>query len=249
MRKLTFLLLCSVLLTFSCKKDEKGSEGAVDIAISAISKGKTITANEELQHISGYAYKISSLKFYISNIRLVNHEGADIPFQMDNIPGGEQGVFLYWLGKNEAFSGSLPDNHYTKIKFDLGLAPSLNDLNPNQFAANHPLSRDTDMYWDMLKYRFLFYEGLLDNTDDGTYKHPFTYHLGGSEFLRTVETGINLYVSGNKKVSVPLNIDVDKIFTDGTDSIDILSFFSYHSGNDNKETGLKMMDFAAKAFE
>lgn len=249
MQKITFFLLCSVFLAFSCKKDEKGTDDSIKIEISTISKGNTVKINDELQHVSGHLYKLSSLKFYISNIRLINHKGDDIPFQMDNIPGSEQGVFLYWMGKNENFSGSLPDDHYTKIKFDLGLAPVLNDLNPNQFAANHPLSRDTDMYWDMLKYRFLFYEGLLDNTDDGTYKLPFSYHLGGSDFLRTVEKDINLNVSGKKKVGIPLNIDMDKIFTGGTNSIDILNFFSYHSGNDNKETGLKMMDFAAKAFE
>lgn len=250
MHKLTFLLLSVSLFIFSCKKDETSVDNDnISIEISAISDGKAAKINEELNHLSGLKYKISDLKIYISNIRLVNHQGEDIKFQMENIPGSEQGVFLYLVGSNESFSGSLPDNHYTRLKFDVGLAPTLNDLNPNQFSKDHPLSRDTDMYWDMMKYRFVFFDGKLDKAENGSFDFPFSYHLGGDDFLRSAELDINLNVSGDKKLQIPVKLNLDKFFTDNTESIDINSFFSYHSGDGQKETGLLMMDFIRNSFK
>lgn len=168
---------------------------------------------------------------------------------MENIPGSKLGVFWYGLGSNESFSGPLPDNHYIRLKFDAGLAPSLNDLNPNQFSQKYPLSRDTDMYWDMMKYRFVVFEGKLGKSENSSFDFPFSYHLGGDDFLRSAELDINLNVSGDKKLKISVNVNLDKFFTDNVESIDINTFFSYHNDSSRKETGLLMMDFIRSSFE
>jgi hypothetical protein len=147
------------------------------------------------------------------------------------------------LGKETSFKGTLPPGQYTRLSFDLGLRPSLNDLDPNQFSREHPLSRNTDMYWDMLKYRFLTFEGTADPKKNGSNDLYFTYHLGGNDFLRQANLNINMQAEDGKSTSAKVNIDVMKIFSNPAGSIDITSFFSYHSQDLEKEKGLKMMDF------
>ncbi|MCO5230540.1 MAG: hypothetical protein M9958_05215 [Chitinophagales bacterium] len=243
-----------VFLLFSaCKKDDINIESPstpLEISIDAMANHRLVKTGEIYQHLSLLDYKVSELKFYISNIRFINQEGQEFPFSISkNIPGHEQGVFLYWLGKNEITSGNIDAQEYKQIKFDLGLSPTLNDLNPNQFSSTHPLSRDTDMFWDMLKYRFLIFEGKLDKDNDSSYSLPYSYHLGGDEFLRTVTLNIDLDLRDKNLKKLPIQFNLDKLYTDGTDTIDILNFFSYHSINEQKEIGLKMMDFSANAFE
>ena len=249
MSRINILFLFILLLNIACKKEKLESQAST-IKISTYSDGKEIDINESISLYSGIPYKITILKYYISNIRLVNHQGEEISFKMDkeNL-GADLGVFLFDLGKNEKITGSLPENHYTKLKFDLGLNTALNNIDPNPFSALHPLSRDQDMFWDMLKYRFVVMEGLRDTTKMNLYNFPFSYHLGGEEFLRNIVLNIDWNIKSSENSTLPFRFDLDKIFTDGTDNIDILTFFSYHSIDDQKEIKLKMMDNISNSFE
>ncbi|MCO5232993.1 MAG: hypothetical protein LC105_04625 [Chitinophagales bacterium] len=246
-------ILWIILSISSCKKDDINNKIptiSLKILINTEANGQAVKKGNSYLHLSSLGYKVNELKYYISHIRLVNHQGIEFPFAIDPyIEGSEQGVFLYWIGKNESTSGTLPAQKYEQIKFDLGLSPTLNNLNPNQFSATHPLSRDTDMFWDMLKYRFLIFEGTLDKENNGTYSLPFSYHLGGNDFLRNITLDIPIDLSSQKAAILPIKFNLDKLFTDGNDTIDILKFFSYHSIDDQKNKGLKMMDFSANAFE
>lgn len=247
MFRISFVLFLILLFTVTCKKDIVENP-AVNIEFLTYSNGDKITVNESTVLFDGTPHKISLLKYYISNIRLVNDKGEEVSFKIsENILGSEQGVFLYDLGKNKKTSGSIPENHYTKIKFDIGLNDALNNLDPNPFSALHPLSRDQDMFWDMMKYRFVVMEGSADTAQTGVYNFPYSYHLGGKDFLRKIELDIDWNVKSNS--TLPIRFNIDKVFTDGTNNIDILTFFSYHSTEDQKEIGLKMMDNISKSFE
>lgn len=250
MHKHTYLLLFIFLTIVSCKKDEVESFNASTIQFSTYSDGKLIGLNDSISLYNGIPYKITAFKYYISNIRLVNHQGKEISFKMnDENLGADLGVFLFELGKNEQITGSLPDNHYIKIKFDLGLDSDLNDINPNQFSSQHPLSRTQDMFWDMLKYRFVVIEGIADTAKIGEYKFPFSYHIGGAIFLRDIELDIDEYITDGEVSTLPIQFNFDRIFNDGTNQIDISKFFSYHSTEDQKSIGIEMMNNISNAFE
>lgn len=251
MSKINFLLAFILLLSACTKNDEKIETSSTStIQFETFSQGAKVTELQSISLYDGYSYKITALKYYISNIRLVNEQGQEIPFKTDaNILGSEQGVFLYEYGKNESFSGSIPANHYLKIRFDLGLDSVLNNLDPNQFSAEHPLSRDKDMFWDMMKYRFVVMEGNVDTAKLDLYNFPFSYHLGGKDFLRNIEMNIDWNVKSDQVTSLPIRIDLDKVFTDGSNKIDILTFFSYHSMDEQKEIGMQLMDNISKSFE
>ena len=247
-----------VILTFlsgvlACKKDTDienlHREGELLINVNALSNGNNVHLDEEFTFPNGEPFKVTSLKFYLSNLRAINNQGQEIPLDLGNLPGSEEGVFLYQMGKTETLKSILPKGEYTQLKFDLGLAPNLNDLDPNQFLPNHPLSRDTDMFWDMLKYRFVIFEGGLDKDRNGTFDFPFSYHLGGDEFLRSVSLDRSFTIEENQVAEILLELNLSTFFTDGKDEIDILNFFSYHSLEEHKDKGLLLMDFIAKSFE
>lgn len=251
MSKINFIFAFILLLSSCTKNDEEiETPSASTIQFETFSQGAKVTELQSISLYDGYSYKITALKYYISNIRLVNEQGQEIPFKIDaNILGSEQGVFLYEYGKNEQLKGSIPDHQYTKIRFDLGLDSALNNINPNQFSAQHPLSRDQDMFWDMMKYRFFVMEADVDTSRIDLYNYPFSYHLGGNDFLRNVELDINWNVKNNQPSTLPIQFDLDKVFTDGTNNIDILTFFSYHSTDSYKEIGVQLMDNISKSFK
>jgi len=246
MKRLTFVVVVLSVLLFSCKKDSS-EDAPVTIGFNSISGDRTISIGDTLTHPTGLKYKISDLKIYISNIELTDKSGNKVPFSIAGQPGADEGVFLYRLGSNQQVKGLIPSGEYAQISFDVGLRPALNDLNPNNFSREHPLSRYTDMYWDMMKYRFVVYEGAFDTENNGSFVLPFSYHIGGDDFLRKVQLDIRLNASGSASNTLAFNLDLDHFFTDQTETIDVSTFFSYHSGEDDKNIGLKMMDFIAES--
>jgi hypothetical protein len=247
-----FYLAAFIALLSSCSKDEgAGNELPLnaEVKIEVTSDGNVIARNEVITHPQGFPYKVDEFKVYLSNIVFTNENGEPVSLQFEKRPGAEQGVFLYWLGKNESFKGSLPEGRYTKVSFNLGLDPATNNLNPNQFAREHPLSRTTDMYWDMLKYRFLVLEGFADINSDSDFDFIYTYHLGGDAYLRSVSIDMEMTVGSTGISTLPLSFNIDRVFADGEDVIDMNTFFSFHSQTIGMETGLKMMDFLAASVE
>jgi hypothetical protein len=60
---------------------------------------------------------------------------------------------------------------------------------------------------------------------------------------------IDWNVKSDQVTSLPIRIDLDKVFTDGANKIDVLTFFSYHSMDEQKGIGMQLMDNISKSFE
>jgi hypothetical protein len=247
-----FHLASFLAVLSSCSKDKGAANDLslnTEVKIEVTSNGNIITRNEVITHPQGFPYKVDEFKVYVSKFVFTNENGDPVGLQFEKRPGAEQGVFLYWLGKNESFKGFLPEGRYTKVSFNLGLDPAINNLNPNQFDREHPLSRNTDMFWDMLKYRFLVLDGFADINRNSNFDFIYTYHLGGDAFLRTVSIDLDMTVEAAGSITLPLRFNIDRIFANGEDVIDMNTFFSFHSQTVGMETGLKMMDFLAASVE
>lgn len=249
MKRVLFLSICALFLLNSCDKDIKET-AAVRVELKTVANGSTIGINQTINHPAGYPYRISDFKIYLSYIRLEDQYGNVNEISIDNYSGSEKQVFLYALGKNETFKGQVRLGTYKKIVFGLGLDPATNNLNPNQFPAEHPLSRNQDMYWDMTKYRFMVFEGFADTNSVGTFNHVFTYHIGGDQFFKEVTVNKEITVKDvNKTYTLPLELDINKLFNAEGEVIDIRSFFSFHSTGIDEELGQKMMNNASKSFK
>jgi hypothetical protein len=93
----------------------------------------------------------------------------------------------------------------------------------------------------MTKYMFLVLEGAADNLENGSFSLVYTYHIGGSDFLRNKSFDIDLTVTESGKSSIPLSLDFRRLFSDGVNPIDMTTFFSYHSQSLGLEDGMRMM--------
>lgn len=231
----------ALLMLSGCTKESTSDVANVELSWGVSLDDNKLSTNTVYEHPQGFPFRMTDFKIYFSNFSLKDDKGNIVPLQMKDTPGAEQGVFLFWLDKNTSFAGYVPAGRYTQLNFDVGLRPELNDLNPNQFPKEHPLSRNTDMFWDMTKYRFIVLEGAADNLENGSFSLIYSYHLGGDDFLRNKSIDIDLNVTESGKSSIPLALNIRRLFSDGDNLIDMTTFFSYHSQPSGFEEGMKMM--------
>ncbi|MCO5248492.1 MAG: hypothetical protein M9887_06060 [Chitinophagales bacterium] len=248
MQPILYLFFFSFLFFTACKKDDltlnenKDKELSVQINLTTTLNNKKLVLDSAYEFVDDYQLKVQNLKLYFSDISLVDSNGNDVSVRFKDYP---ENVFLYDLGKSEQMNFIVPQGNYIAMKFYLGLTPALNDINPNTFPANHPLSREQDTYWDMLKYRFLILEAATNYPNLGEFNHFMSYHLGGDEYLRSIT--IPIKSTDNQSVSQKdLQIRLEKVFED----IDFTTFFSFHSeGEFQKDEGIKMMNNLAHSIE
>ena len=226
---------------WSCKKDSTPQDVLEKIQINTTMNGAPIEKKVAMEFEDDYQIVIDELRFYMSNISFITEDGKEMKAKM--LPYPEQ-VFLYELNGKESFDISLSDLKYDSIKFDVGLTPVLNDMDPINFKFPHPLSWEHDMFWEMLKYRCFILEGQVNHPNTDQFSHVLNYHLGGDNYLRTVTLPLTL---GMTKDANTFNVefDISKIFKE----IDWTVFFSFHSEGSQIETGLKMMDNISQSFQ
>lgn len=124
------------------------------------------------------------------------------------------------------FQFKFPGGDYAKFKFAFGLDKRMNNSTPSSFPSSSPLSVETGLYWDMLKYRFLVLEGNIDNsvTKNQTPNTPFSMHLGTDTLYQEIIAS-NFPKSGEE---LTITLDMDKLFVLDTDDFQLTNF-SNHS--------------------
>ena len=168
------------------------------------------------------AFFLQKFFLYLSDITVVNSSGVRIPVKE---------VFLYKWGADEFIQVSIPAGIYDSLVFGLGLSESLNNSNPNAFPDNHPLSMAQDMFWPMLKYRFVVMEGAVDTTlsKTGVVNFPLTYHLGADDLYRTISRAFTFTVEEGENRTVNIPVELNSIFDGPGGTIDMRTHFSNHS--------------------
>jgi hypothetical protein len=203
MNKTSILIFLSFFL-FSCKKEKVTT---VQFVIN--STGKTPNGRN-------YTIDDSKTKILFSNFKLITSTGSEVMVK---------DVFLY-KSNNNSFTFKMPDGNFTGFRFSYGLDSVLNNTNPMSYPASSPLSVETGLYWDMLKYRFSVIEASIDNSPGKNQppNAPFSMHLGSD----TLYTIINSTVIPFNGSTVNIELDLDKLFVLDTDPFQIINF-SNHS--------------------
>lgn len=221
MKKLLILLI-TAFTAFGCN----------DKPTSLTLNFKAVYDNAELliDEITEYTYhdgttiKVSGLRFFISDVKLYTGSEAiqiieveDIDFTTNNktCDGAKDGQSIII---NDPIPGT-----YDNIEFSIGVRADLNATNPIDYGYDHPLGpSNSSEYWDAWdSFIFAKVEGRQDVDKNGEFD-SFTYHTGMDDIYRTRTITQKITVTENKDNTIQFEIDAKQIFSNGTQTIDIV---------------------------
>jgi hypothetical protein len=221
MKSTSFIILFCVFCSIACKKQEEDVQ--VNITI------------ENSPNITKFSrkYTIDETRFYLSDFQLVDDGG--------NAVNLKDLILVRSSGKN-IFTFNLPSGNFSKFRYSFGLNKSVNNSNPSNFEDNHPLSTRQDMYWGMLKYRFIVTEGKIDSSleKNKTPLMPFSMHLGSDTLYRIITT--DLISNKIKRGSVvTIRVNLNKLFVLDNENFNFTNF-SNHSDVSEMPKAIIIMD-------
>lgn len=248
--KTTTLIFLVFALFQSCKKES----GDLTIRFAAKVNGETFELDKKFKSVQNKWFKAERLKFYVSDLSIL--VGGKTILLKD--------ILLTDFSKPEMLTYTFSDFEEVTIdavQFGLGVKPALN--NPSKtaaydlgvFADNHPLSAAQNMYWGMTNdYRFFVYEGrsdtsLTQDVQDALYKN-FLYHTGLDKMYRSVVVNNTSFTISENNRTLTLVLDLNKVFSSGSDSIDIgVESYTEAMGEEQELLAAKLSDNIQKAFQ
>lgn len=211
---LILAIFATVSIT-SCDKEDHDDHnhdgtGHVHVYFSNKYDGAAQTSTATYTGANGRNFTIENNSYYISNMRLVNNEGVEVPF-----------TGQYLLAKtgesNELELEGIAAGTYTKIRFDVGIDSVTNHADPSTYPGTSPLALQApSMHWSWASgYIFYRLEGLVDTTaaKNGAVDTGWKIHLGTDAKLTSVELDIDLMISTDSHPAVNINMNTEDLFT------------------------------------
>jgi len=159
----TFFVRSAVALTTAtlCWAAQAETFQSVSITFVPTVGNTPVSCSSVLQGLgkTGVKAKLQDLRFYVSNVKLVNSDGVEVAVMLDandyQLTSGSDTVALIDLenatgvcagdvGRHTAITGKVPTGTYSTLKFTLGVPESLNHTETSTAPA--PLD-NTDMAW------------------------------------------------------------------------------------------------------
>ena len=205
MKNLKKYLLASLvsLSIISCSEDSipvandvtlefNNTFGATTIVLGdATSADATVNTSTE-----GQTHHFEELKYVISNIRLIDVEGNEFPYNVNNLDEGATIIDQSKTATLQYVLTDIPSDEYTQIKFGLGVKSELNTLNEEQFPNFYAAAgaNDTEMHWEWgTGYRFTKIEGFYGAANDVLSFHSGSTVEGTSGEESTYTQGVDAY--------------------------------------------------------
>ena len=223
-------LIITIYLT-SCKKDVEiieynpAKKGKLTIEYDNIVGSSDLQINTgSYKNSSNEEYKITTLKYFVSNFKFTNVNGFEYVVPQDS---------SYFLidesnTNKHAVQINVPEGEYSSIQFVLGVDSLRNTLDISKRQGDIDVTNiASDMYWGWNSgYIFFKLEGTSSVIKD-TISKDFQYHIGGFGGYSSVtpknykSIQINLTNRGNLKVkesnfknpNVHLLVDINKVFS------------------------------------
>ncbi|MGJ8760179.1 MAG: MbnP family protein [Polaribacter sp.] len=267
MKNLKKYLLASLvsLSIISCSEDSipvandvtlefNNTFGATTIVLGdAASAEATINTSSENQ-----THHFEELKYVISNIRLIDVEGNEFPYNVNNLDEGATIIDQSKTATLQYVLTDIPSDEYTQIKFGLGVKSELNTLNEEQFPNFYAAAgaNDTEMHWEWgTGYRFTKIEGFY-----GTENNELSFHSGStvegtSGEESTYTQGVDAYrditldlstsaVVGNNAPTIKIKADFDKFLSGKSNTITLVSTADItNNATPSAHTATEMMKF------
>jgi hypothetical protein len=122
------------------------------------------------------------------------------------------------IGESVNCKNKIPVASYNTLRFGLGVSPTLNATQPNQYNSSSPLS-NTDLYWNAQKYVFSRISGKTQLATGGVFA-SWVYHTGTNPMYKTVSVSIpNTAITENGTTDITLTLDLKKLFINGSDTL------------------------------
>lgn len=165
------LIFITVFFFFSCQKEEsfEGAAYTLRLNFQPSANGEPLVLGKEYVNRIGEDYKVSTFKFYISNISLLQETPNPVARKTD-------GFYLIDAANpaSQVIDVALNNTPFTRIMFQVGIDSALN-VSGAQTGALDPLN---GMFWTWNSgYIMAKLEG-SSSLSQGL-NNSFTYHIGG----------------------------------------------------------------------
>ena len=259
MKKILFLVTaCVLLMAASCDDDQVlGDTGDVTLNFKALYSGEPLVfQNSEFtyKYPEGAPIRFNDLRFFISEVALVEEEGSDeavlidldyINFSNNTTLEEAERALVYPLS-------NIPAGNYKALKFSIGVPADLNNDNYTQYGENHPLRRNSGEYWaGWDSFIFMKINGSYDKDGDGLGvgdDASLGHHLGGDAYFKTITLSKSIVVAPDQNLDLNINLDLvgfyqaasgeildlnnpDNWATHSTDKIEALTFLTDNFAN------------------
>lgn len=155
------------------------------VKINHMLDGRRLTDTTVAQR-DGFFYKISLLRYYISNFEVVYTDG-----QVQSFPI-ESRLINALQPQDENLSTALRDVRVDSLIFNIGVDITQNHRDPALYPPGHPLGfQDPTMHWGWAAgYRFVTLEGYSGNTA-GLLNTNYQIHSFGDSLYTNVRVAVN----------------------------------------------------------
>lgn len=220
MKNAFYLLLPLLLFVASCEDDDDpvSTEAELSIAFRGeFGEDDLAIQSATYDYPTGEQLKVLLFQYYLSDLELLPSDGGDA-VRLSDIE------LIRWMSATEGPVASktytVPTGDYQGIRFGLGVKPTLNAQDPNNFAADGTLNENE--FWNATaRYVFAKIEANADLEGDGTFDTPLTYHMGSDALYTTVTFAQNFSLDGSNDPQLTIISDVLAALSDGNNTFDI----------------------------
>jgi hypothetical protein len=218
-----FLFLCVGFM--SCSEDDNAQLGEIEIEFDNVVGDADLelnTSDEPYINSANQSYKVSTLRYYISNIKLKRSDGTI--FTDEVLPDGSKGYYLIDESDGESQHLTLtkvPAGDYTEISFTIGVDAD----QVTEGAQTGPLDPAEGMFWSWNSgYIFVMLEGLSEDSSDPD--KNILYHVGGYKS----DPAVPSLVDNVRNKTVPMGSEPAMVRSDRTPEVhlivDVNKFFA-----------------------
>ena len=198
---LVLLAAGALLLMPACSKNKTGS---LDIQFVPKAGTSDFQYGTEYQNDLGQTFKMSLLRFYVSQLMLTGDEPQDLSDQYYSVDMDHLTISVPEVAKGK----------YTGLTFGIGVDDAMNHVDPTTTDGSSPLNPASSGYqhwaWNS-GYIFIKLEGMADTTGDGAMDCSLTYHIGTDNLYHMVNIASNFEVEKKKKSTIRVEVDVKQI--------------------------------------
>jgi hypothetical protein len=179
MKKMMYVLLGLMAIGFSaCSPDEEpidqneATASSLKITMDHKMGSADMAYNEDLILPSLESVQMSRLSYLLGGFYLIDGNNNKVPL------AGQYALIEAHKGDVTFTLTDIPFGDYTSVGFSIGLDSITNHGNPNQYAADHPLSPiNNSLHWNWTGgYIFTALEGKVVKDDE-----TFVFHLAGAQ--------------------------------------------------------------------
>ncbi|GLB52470.1 hypothetical protein NBRC110019_15100 [Neptunitalea chrysea] len=239
-KQILFLALTSIVFISCGNDDDIPAANNITLAFHNTFGDETIVLGDATSETAtvntseaGQVHHFSEVKYVISNIVLVQADGTEFPYYINDLDNGATVVNVADASTLNYVLTTIPSGEYTQIKFGLGVRSDLNTLDEVSFPEFYALAgaNDTEMHWEWgTGYRFTKIEGFYSADDltlsvhtgstvEGTQGDESTYTQGVDAYRGiTLDLTTNAVV-GSSAPTITIKADFDKLLSGQTNTI------------------------------